>query len=568
MKYVFLFLALVVLPEFLNAQILGSYSNIGHVDEEVFQGYTSDYAGFDRVLPSRRAWTINPEDSNAYSVLSVGLGQNLNQSIRASLDRPIGDKARFFMEFTRESYPGWVTNSFGKYSDWDSRFSSRLNEKQELSLDFSVRRDSRGANWGVPIDSSYSIEQSLDGFSALYSDVYSSNGLSDELFVVSDLTHKIDLYQTDSANWNIRSNIGLNWDSWRFEDESVSTIYYEQLLAPNVTSFRDSVKMLIPHAGFTLDHRRSLERMDVSLSTGAVYELIDLKNNSNETLLHNLKLEANGELASTKVAIHGAGYYIPLGFNQGDAKIDADFIYLLGGQLDSNSFWQSSFSVDAGFWLKEPSYKFYRYSSSILSYKNEFDKELITRAGAKWNFNRDSLLIELGSDITLFQNRIYIDSNFAAVQAANAFYTNRNTLSVRYASRHWVIHPRATYQLSSASDVFSIPELVADFDVAFKFGLFKHKMGIRLGSEGGYYSTYFARGYLPFIDEYFVQSNRQYGNVVMIHPYVSAKINSLSIKLQMINATYGIFSDDPMIAPGYSMVPRFGVLSATWKFKN
>ena len=66
----------------------------------------------------------------------------------------------------------------------------------------------------------------------------------------------------------------------------------------------------------------------------------------------------------------------------------------------------------------------------------------------------------------------------------------------------------------------------------------------------------------------YIQNDKRYGEYIQIDPFARAQIQSVDISFRYINVTYGLFSDDPLIAPGYPILPRYLQITIDWKFKN
>jgi len=70
------------------------------------------------------------------------------------------------------------------------------------------------------------------------------------------------------------------------------------------------------------------------------------------------------------------------------------------------------------------------------------------------------------------------------------------------------------------------------------------------------------------INQMYIQNDSRYGNYFQFDPFVKASIQRVDLSLIYFNSTYGLLSDDPIIAPGYPILPRFLKIVIDWKFKN
>jgi len=70
------------------------------------------------------------------------------------------------------------------------------------------------------------------------------------------------------------------------------------------------------------------------------------------------------------------------------------------------------------------------------------------------------------------------------------------------------------------------------------------------------------------VNHMFIQSSNKYGNYLQVDPFAMARIQRVDISLAYVNATYGLINDDPIIAPGYPILPRYLKIVIDWNFKN
>jgi len=574
---IFLYLILIGSSSF--GQIVSKYGNLNWVDDSLQGFHSSHFSGF-RAMDFLNEDAIGyynlvqrdslDDDTSSFSRISYMLGANANQKLTALLARPISDDQNFLVYFNRLAYPGWMARSFSRGTDIGGKYSN-LDIGGfiiETSIDAFIKDNEM--NGGLKGDL-YSIsgDQSQRDFGSISSDVFLNQAYWRRTSINGDVS--IEKVISNNSRYSLRAGLTGNLHSLKFvySDESPDSVFYSGFKGVNnVESFRDSIRTFSTGTSLFLDYSLQVDTNKIlNARTSVSVDIVDYSSNSLSKNFINASLEEELDYSTNSYVFKAMGTYYFTGFNSGDIH--------LGTSLGLGSLGiPSAFSVGFGFKLfgnyslVEPLMIYQLYDGQFGSVRIDYEKTRSLKAGGTIVYGSKLSSIQLGVETESLKNAVFYLEDFTSVQSNKSINLISPSISCRFDGERFRSHSKVTYQFNNLDTLYSLPNWMVNSDFSVLFRLFKKKVGLEIGVQGLFFSDYYARGYLPMVDQMYIQNDKRYGEYIQIDPFARAQIQSVDISFRYINVTYGLFSDDPLIAPGYPILPRYLQITIDWKFKN
>ncbi|NOT73812.1 MAG: hypothetical protein HOP08_02710 [Cyclobacteriaceae bacterium] len=198
----------------------------------------------------------------------------------------------------------------------------------------------------------------------------------------------------------------------------------------------------------------------------------------------------------------------------GSADYMLEGYYRLEGEIQT-PWIEGSFKTS----LSKPSLMQTIYRGSKDLWSNSFDKVNSTEAKGYLKWNSSDLQLWVGTTFTVFNNYIYfkqatpIDTTVSKQtvlpyqsSGTQSTFSPEVKASFRF-FRNMFIRPQFVYTRMLANDqnVFQIPELFMNVQLAYENHLFKRHLQIQVGTDFHWKSSYQALGYDPAIQTFYVQ---------------------------------------------------------------
>lgn len=541
---------------------LGSRGSVGFEAMEKRVDYANSYV---RLL-ERDSIT---DDSSTFSRVIYELGGNSNQRLTAVLSRPLGKKQDFFLYFDRYSFPGWMINSFSRGTKMGGEYKIRnwRGFNSRVSLEGVI--DDREMNGGLS-GTSYSISesQSQRDFGSITSDVF----LEDSFWRRTHLHAEIELTKgfelSDRFSVDIGVEVAYSRQKFIYQDDSPDSTFYSSYFGDSIDdSLKDSIRFFEVRPTFFV---RFDYRVDSNLLLRSESKIksnhVDYVSNGLSSTFLNLSLEQDLILESDKFNWVVSSEYYFSGFNRGDLGVESVFnMDILDRGLNSKRL-GSEFKFK--YTLSEPRMVFQFYENELGVNVVDYEKTSSLGGTARLISTFNKLSFDACLEYESMSNAVFFRSDFTSKQYSETIHLVAPSLGLHYKGAVFEANTRATYQVNSQDSIYSLPQWVLRSNFTAKFRLFKKKIGMEIGCDAWYFSDYYARGYLPMVDQMFIQNSQRFGNYIQVDPFMKAQIQRVDISLIYKNATYGLFEDDPIIAPGYPIIPRYLNIVIDWKFKN
>lgn len=565
-----------VRAQLLEMSGLNVYSNYAWVADSIV-GIRDEGAGF-RFWDGQTRWKrLNMRDgigldSNSYSSIDYILGGNATQQLVGKLERPVDESSVFRFDLKRESMPGWMTRSFARRTDVDISYQRQFAKRWVSFLGVGVDSWDREQNGGLTGDA-YSISEDATGtFGLVYGDIFLTNAYNRSVDYWVTFENAVSLLDREKSTLDVCAVGSFGYGNYQYEDELPDDAYYRRYTPYALESVYDSLSNRTLRGGTFLRWSTKGDSVRSSqLLVGADFYSHKVVNNGQEFLAANQELYAkvDGFVFGFDYSLKGS-YWLN-GYNQGDHRSAAQIDYTLA-QMASDSNGQGGLELAAFIRAKSsltrPALIYERYNSSVFWVRNPMDKvgRILLEGGIR--FESGKLSAQLAGGVDERTKFIYVDSNAQAHQMTEPLRLTYGAVKLQYAGEHFHLMTDWRYQWNKRSVVYSLPEWVNTSLISTRWPLLKKRLAVELGARSYFFSSYYARGYVPFFDVYYTQTDRRFGDYLQLDAFVKFTIKTVDVSLSGVNLAYGVFSDEALVGPNYPGLPRYFQVGVTWKFRN
>ncbi len=225
-------------------------------------------------------------------------------------------------------------------------------------------------------------------------------------------------------------------------------------------------------------------------------------------------------------------------------------------------------------WLKgsnsseHPAFIYNEYYGNNFQWQNNFNKTGMSSLAliyndAKWKLN---FMIQ-ATDIS---NMTYFGSNQMPAQYSKPVQVLAAQFGKVFSVGKWGWKTVEIYQYVPDSAPLHVPQFVSVNSIYYQNYLFHRHLLMRMGVDVYFNTAFYADGYMPVYNQYYLQNETKIGNYACIDPFVSFRIKTFRLFLKFENAGAGLLQ--PNLFYGYAdnypindMVMRFGL---SWDFWN
>ncbi|MFD1186342.1 putative porin [Pontibacter rugosus] len=123
-----------------------------------------------------------------------------------------------------------------------------------------------------------------------------------------------------------------------------------------------------------------------------------------------------------------------------------------------------------------------------------------------------------------------------------------------------------SYTNTDEADKIRIPEWLWESKAYVEGALFKGALYTQLGIQGTINSDYYAYGYMPVTQQFFVQNGFNVQAYPVIDVFLNADIKTVNVFLKMSHVNYGMTEPVNFITPYYPGLRRSFVFGLQWRF--
>jgi hypothetical protein len=122
------------------------------------------------------------------------------------------------------------------------------------------------------------------------------------------------------------------------------------------------------------------------------------------------------------------------------------------------------------------------------------------------------------------------------------------------------------YQYVPDLVVIRLPEWFGNMSLYYEGSLFKKAMFLQIGASVFYSSDYYANAYMPATGQFYLQSEKKYGNYPYIDVFLNVRIKTVRVFIKVDHLNSGWSGSNYMLAPHYPMNDRLFKFGVSWRF--
>lgn len=351
--------------------------------------------------------------------------------------------------------------------------------------------------------------------------------------------------------------------SFLFEDNFPDTVFYPDVFE-NWSYTSDIVKFLKVEnvVGWTtMSADNSIDSLGrLLMGVSLKHEYAEYHQSDVDSFMTNMMVNFNiGKYQYSRFLWGVAGAYVFDGANAGDYSLSGNAAYLL--KNGSNRF-----DFGAKYALRTPGLMETTYSGNHYQWTNKFDKE--DNTCVELSFTSQKINFRLGGKATFVRDLIY----YSRWGPAQLGYTiNMASVYLKQDFRVWKFHldNKFIYQhVTSKDEAIAIPEYVSYHSLYLKDRIFKDNMGIQVGADLYFNTSYYAKAYMPATGQFFRQDSKKVGNYPFVDLFLNMSVKKARMFIKVTHVNSGMAGRSYYSAPGYPAAERTYIFGVSWIFFN
>jgi len=231
-----------------------------------------------------------------------------------------------------------------------------------------------------------------------------------------------------------------------------------------------------------------------------------------------------------------------------------------------NRFWELSYQR----MMYDPGFMHERYFSNHYEWYNSFGSVQSDNIKVLFKIPLKKIAIRPFLNLSMLKNYIYFDVDKMPTQASGfaQLYSPGLDLNFQFGKNlHWDNQFIYTFKTGDeeARDVFRIPPIFVNSSIYYSRFMFNEKLLMSIGLNTHYQSNYFADGYDPITQQFYLQNDFELPSYFLANVFVNIKIKTvrLFLKYAYINQKTG---KGYFASPYYPGQPKGLDLGLSWMF--
>ncbi|HEY0029300.1 MAG TPA: putative porin [Bacteroidia bacterium] len=348
----------------------------------------------------------------------------------------------------------------------------------------------------------------------------------------------------------------------KYEDENPLSGFYSNI-------YNDSSRTFDSAYTFKLENELTWKRIDngkhrgfkdlLGLSLSVKDQFVNVKQREIDSTFNNViaGFSLYNTYSTRRLWLVLSGKYALTGYNQDDYGVEGS---IRKGIKDSLTDLSIHFSSK----LQEPDFIYQHYSSNHFKWNNDFEKIQTNRVGL--NFSMKKYRLSVGADIIEYSKPVYFDNYGIAKQYAGSVAVASAHLKKNFTFFNWHLDNTIHYQNVPDSVVIRLPELVLEHSLYYENDLFKGAMHMQIGASVFFVSEYYANAYMPATGQFYLQSDKKYGNYPFVDFFINARVKAVRVFFKIDHLNSGWSGTNYMMTPHYPTNDRAFKLGISWRF--
>ncbi|AKD04759.1 hypothetical protein PKOR_18715 [Pontibacter korlensis] len=174
--------------------------------------------------------------------------------------------------------------------------------------------------------------------------------------------------------------------------------------------------------------------------------------------------------------------------------------------------------------------------------------------------------VKLDGHLTDVERWVYFDKDAVPVQASGnqRFWGASLAHKIFFGPVHF--DNFVAYNNTDEANNIRLPEWLLESKAYIEGPLFKNALFLQFGVQGTYASEYYAYGYMPVTQQFFVQDEFATQGYPVLDVFLNANIKTVNVFLKMSHINYELSEPVYFVTPYYPGMRRSFVFGLTWRF--
>ena len=348
-----------------------------------------------------------------------------------------------------------------------------------------------------------------------------------------------------------------------FEDHLPDSVFYSDIFE-NWSYTSDVVQFLTVDnvlGWTTMSANNSVDTLGkIMLGINIKHQYAEYHQSDVDSFMTNMMVNFNvGKYQYSKFLWSIAGGYVFDGANAGDYSFSGNAAYLLKNRGD-----RFDLGIKSG--RRAPGLMETTYSSNHYKWTNAFNK--VDNTCGELSFTSNKINFSLGVKAAMVRNLIYYGKKATPSQEKKT--VNILSAYMKQDFRIWKLHldNKIIYQNVSKDKAVAIPEYIAYHSLYLEDRIFKNNMGIQVGADLYYNTSYFASAYMPATGQFYRQYSKEIGNYPFVDLFLNMSVKQARMFVKVVHVNSGMAGNTYYSAPGYPAADRTFIFGVSWIFFN
>jgi len=227
--------------------------------------------------------------------------------------------------------------------------------------------------------------------------------------------------------------------------------------------------------------------------------------------------------------------------------------------------WNDSVSLVANGFIRndKPSYFLEHYQSNHFRWDNDFANIYRTHVGG--TFSIPTRKFSLNVSVENITKYIYFNSEVLPDQYSGNIQVVAANLKQDFHFGKFTLENNIVYQLSSQPTVLPLPDFTLYHNLYFD-DLWFHVLGMQLGVNVRYHTSYYAPSYMPATGQFYTQSTTKVGNYFVVNPYLNFHLKRTRFFLEYYHVNQKFMNEAYFSMPNYPINPAVVKMGVSWNF--
>jgi len=217
--------------------------------------------------------------------------------------------------------------------------------------------------------------------------------------------------------------------------------------------------------------------------------------------------------------------------------------------------------LSAGFkqTLSNAPYAWEYFQSNFYNRNFSFNKPSVTKLWG--DIAIDRLRLSFGARNYLMANYLYYDDTFTPQQQSEAFSVLQVYGRKQFVYRSFSLDNEVIWQQPTANAPVNLPAFMLRHILSVETNLFKNALKAAVGLEARYHTPYFANGYTPYFNQFYLQDAIRVSNPVECTAFFNFKVRNFRCFVSGDQLQQLVIKKNVINAPGYpaqNALFRFG----------